>query len=346
MDKIPAKSYLNDTIILGFDGHIYKNNNSQEWIQLEHRYLGPVLEILYDARKDMHSNEIIDAVIKTDGYAWKISMNFLGSSNYGNISSMILACEIVEHYGYNPLDFFNLNLNLGEQEDIVYVLNQLKENEMLQKREFENPESTSVVISARGEIFIDSELHSEEKLIYDRGNYTLEDLKLSKGLKCYEHVKQFLTQTDTLTPEEEHHLKFHLTDLQDDDSGGLKKFYNYIDNETFENESYPRSILDLPTKNLPIKYQEYIHNQKFDKMVEKLHDLEKIKNLEEFICYQMENGKGLYNVTLEILNHLWPNNNANTLSNVDKSIVCGYVCYLLMKNQLCSSVDKFASWLS
>ncbi|MCJ7637532.1 MAG: hypothetical protein MUO21_08595 [Nitrososphaeraceae archaeon] len=370
MNRIPATKYIHDTVILGFDANIYQNKepssahtshsvapplqgDSKEWIKIVHRYIAPDLEIIYDERKTMDLTQMRNKVIQTgdvDQTIEDISKNFLGSGNYASISNMLLACEIVAYYGYDPIEFFNLNLELGDQEDIECVLNQLKEDEMIFTRELADPETATVAISYRGEIFMGVGLHDNEMLILDRGNYTLDDLKLSKGLSLYEHVEQFLLKNDTLTISEKIYLKSHLTDYdsEDEENNDNKKFYNKIPEEDFNNTSYPRSIIHIPTKNLPLEQREYIYNKKFSEITTALDEMNRINSLEEFIDYQLNHGRGLWTVILNIIDELWPNNNVDEIidMDVDKYNICGIICYILMNKGLCKSVDSFASWFS
>lgn len=356
MDKISANKYCNDLLVLGFDGNIYKNENSS-WVLYLKRDLTNTLQNLYEQRHTFKLHEIRDQIVSTSDINNKeINNHYLGANQYYEISKMLLALEILQSYKYNPFDYFGLSIYLGPKEtDLNKILLELKNEEIMGITELYDLSTAYIGLSNTGTIVYDNpELReNHEQIIYvPEKPITYEEYTSTRGVALYNCFMEFLERNGELDPEFKTRIRGY--------SFGPDSNSNYVlPKEFFEDM---RHMITIPRSCLPEEHQTYFIKHNAEKIFEVTDALKKIDVLEQYIKYHLDNGMGLYSILKKTFNLVWPRNNLYEILNqeynpeefpgiprgnldmMNDNNKYGIMCYCLLEHGICNKVETFATY--
>ena len=360
MEKITAAKYSNDLLVLGFDGHIYKNENGS-WTNYMKRDLSATLKNLYNMRHTLKLHELRDQIVNTPDINLDkdINIHYLGANQYYEISKMLLALEILQSYKHDPFDYLKIPIYLGPKEtDLEKLLFDLKNEEIENVKELYDITTAYIGLSYNGTIVYDIPAlrENKEQIVYTPDKLiTYDEYTSTRGLVLYNCFMEFLERNGELDPVTKARIRSY-------SFGPDSTRYYTPDIEFFESS---RIMITVPKHCLPQEHQLYFIKHNTKKILEVIDALANIVTPEQYIKHHLDNGMGLYSILKQTFNLLWPRNNLNevlsshdyeynheeypgvpqgNLDMMNDNNKYGIMCYCLLEHGICTKVETFATY--
>ena len=124
--------YRNNAIVIGYDGRWYQLNSKKLWVVLKN---SPTKSQIENRIKKLKIRSIDNLIQIMAFYVDPIDKqryidNAWGSVQYGTAYACYLILRILDHYGYDPLQYLNLKIQLGKSTSINTVKNQIIKREI------------------------------------------------------------------------------------------------------------------------------------------------------------------------------------------------------------------------
>jgi len=316
MNKINANEFSDEFMVLGFDGNVYLSvdgvdNVSKQWNLVMKRDLTKIINDIYEQRYTLSLADMCDKVLDTNDVDAEepISKHILGSANYYVISKTLIAFEIVKSYGYDPFEFFNLPITLGEMVNDG-VLDQLKDAEMIDARGLYDPEFADVMLSYSGEI---RTYGTPGSLLYKPDvPITYEEYTESNGLVLYNTFIGYLEQESEISADYKKLIKkLHFGIIDDDDD--TSEEYSQVSINEYDFNTW-KKIVRVPIHALPKSHREEYAERNYQQIKKRIDELNDIHTIEEYIRYHLNGGMGLYSILNRLFDLVWPDNNLDDVS--------------------------------
>jgi hypothetical protein len=357
MNKINATEFSDEFMVLGFDGNVYLSVDGN-WQLVMERDLTEMINDVYEQRYTLNLADMCDKVLNTDDVDAEepISKHILGSANYYVISKTLIAFEIVKAYGYDPFEFFNLPITLGEMVNDG-VLERLKDAEMIDMRGLYDPEFAEIMLSYSGEIWT---YGTPGTLLYKpEVPITYAEYTESNGLVLYNFLIGYLEQDHEISADYKKLMKKVQFGIIDDDDDTSEEYSHVSINENDFNTW--KKIIRVPIHALPESHRNEYSERNYEKIKTTIDKLNEIHTIEEFIRYHLNNGMGVYSILNRLFDLVWPANNLDDVfgsmnledeftimdgDEIDHGYNHGIKLFCLLENDVAATVNVFCSMWS
>jgi len=358
MNKINATEFSDEFMVLGFDGNIYLSVDGH-WNLVMKRDLTNIINDIYEQRHTLSLADMCYKILDTNDVDEEepISKHILGSANYYVISKTLIAFEIIKSYGYDPFEFFNLPITLGEMVNDG-VLDQLKDAEMIDARGLYDPEFADVMLSYSGEIRTygtpGSILYKPEVPI------TYEEYTESNGLVLYNTLIEYLEQESEISVDYKKLIrKLHFGIIDDDDD--TSEEYSEVSINEYDFNTW-KKIIKVPIHALPKSHRDEYAQRNYEQIKKTINELNEIHTIDEYVRYHLDRGMGLYSILNRLFDLVWPDNNLyDVLGSInvddefditdgDEEDMTGYTygikLFCLLENNIGTTVNLFCTMWS